>query len=158
MEIDTLKKEDLERLINSEATEIHDILKVAKEEFDVDIVLDDSLTKKQKKESIIDQIYDAYNTAIVEVEQNKFKEKVEKRTRTRKSKSKNGKLSAKQFIINLVSEGKHTKKGILKIVDEEYGYTARGKSPKTRVSKTLRGLKDAASIKEAADGTLSLKK
>ena len=158
MKIDNLTREDLERLINSEATEIHDVLKVAKEEFDVVIELDESLSTKQKKESIIDEIYDAYNRALIEVQENKMKERVEKKTRTRKTKSKDGKPSKKQFIINLVAEGKHTKADILKIVDEEYGYSARGKNPKTRVSKTLKGLKQAASIKEAADGTLSLKK
>jgi len=158
MEVDQLKREDLEKLLKSPALELHDIIKVAKEEFDVDIVIDDSLSKAKQLDNIVDQVFAAYNTAIIEVQENKFREKVVKKTRTRKTKSADGKISAKQYIINLVAEGTHTKTEILEIMDEEYGYKKRGKSSKTRVSKTIRELKSTGSLDEAADGILSLKK
>ena len=158
MEIDQLNREDLENLIKSPALELHDIIKVAKEEFEVDIVIDESLSKAKMLDGVVDQIFEAYNTAIIEVKENKFRERVVKKTRTRKTKSADGKVSRKQFIINLVAEGTHTKTEILDIMDEEYGYKKIGKSAKTRVSKTIRELSSSGTLEEAADGVLSLRK
>ncbi len=158
MEVDRLKREDLEKLLRSPALEIHDILKVAKDEFEVEIEVDESLSREETIEQIIDEVFDAYNRATIEVENDKYKLKVQKKTRTRKSKSADGKVSRKEFIINLVSEGKHDKNDIVEIVNEEYGYTKRGRSSKTRVGKTIRELKASKVLSEAADGTLSIKK
>jgi len=144
-------------MLRSPALELHDIVKVAKEEFEVDIELDDSLTRKQQIELIIDKVFEAYNRAIVEVESNKFKRKTEKRTNTRKTKSADGKVSRKQYILDRIAEGKYDKAQILDLTDEEYGYKAIGKNSKTRVSKVIRALKAANSLDEAADGVLSLK-
>ncbi len=151
MEIKKITREELAKIINSPALKITHIIKMANEEYDV-VVPEDAT-----KEEAIDIIFEAYNAAIVEIETNKYQQRAEKQTRTRKSKSSDGKPSRKQTIINLIASGEHTKESLIETMDVEYGYAAKGKSSKTRVSKVIRELKGSNSLTEAADGTLGIK-
>lgn len=151
MEIKKITREELAKIINSPALKMKDVILVAKEEYDVEV------PENSTKEEAIDIIFDAYNTALVEIETNKYQQKAEKRTNTRKSKSSDGKPSRKQYIIGLIGSGEHTKESLIETVDAEYGYAAEGRTSKTRVSKVIRELKRSKSLTEAADGTLGIK-
>ena len=52
----------------------------------------------------------------------------------------NGKITKKEFIINLVKEGCYTRKQLIEKVDDHYGYTLNNKTSKVRVSKVLKEL------------------
>ena len=157
MEIKRLTREDLADIINSPALKIEDVIKVAKDEYDVDVQIPEGATPKEAKEAAIDQIFDAYNAALIEIESNKYQQKAEKRTNTRKPKKADGQPSRKQAVIGLIGEGTYTKEALVAKMDADYGYAAAGKTSKTRVSKVIRELKKSNSLIEAADGTLSLK-
>ncbi len=63
----------------------------------------------------------------------------------------------KSHIIALVKESKWTLKQITQIIDDQWGYAARGKSSKTRVSKTIRDLRDNQLLYEESNGILTWK-
>lgn len=151
MEIERLTREDIARLFESPALTTEQIITVAREELAVEISPDLS------REEMVDAAFEAYNHALIDVASHYTQQRAERATNTRKVK-KDGKPSRKQFVINLISAGGHTKESLMKVVDEEYGYTARGKSPKTRVSKVLRTLNKQNLLEESADGTFSLKR
>ena len=149
--MDRLTREDIQKIIDSPAITTDEIVKIAQEELDLE--LDPSL----EKEGMIDAIFEAYNIALIEVEERRDHMKAKKAVGIRKSRKKEGQLSRKEFIVNLISEGKYTKDQILNIVAEEFGYKARGKSPKTRVSRVIRELAQANQLETTADGVLKLK-
>lgn len=60
----------------------------------------------------------------------------------------------KSHIIALVKESKWTLKQLVQIIDDKWGYAARGKSSKTRVSKTVRDLRDSKLVYEETNGVL----
>jgi len=61
----------------------------------------------------------------------------------------------KSHISALVKESKWTIKQITQIIDDQWGYAAQGKSSKTRVSKTIRDLRDANLVYEESNGVLT---
>jgi len=150
MEIERLTREDIARLFESPALTPEQIIAVALEELAVEISPDLS------REEMIDVAFDAYNLALVDAASHSAQMGAEKATNTRRSKI-GGKLSRKQFIIDLISAGGHNKESLLKIVGEEYGYAAKGRTAKTRVSKVLRALKQRNLLEESADGTFNLR-
>ena len=150
MEIERLTRDDIARLFESPALTKDQIIAVALEELAIKISPDLS------KEEMVDAAFNAYNLALVDVASHYAQVKAEKATNTRRSKT-DGKLSRKQFIINLIGKGGHNKESLLKVVGEEYGYTAKGRTAKTRVSKVLRALRQQNLLEESADGTFNLK-
>ena len=60
----------------------------------------------------------------------------------------------KSHIIALVKESKWTLRQVTQIIDDQWGYAAQGKSSKTRVSKTVRDLRDNNLIYEESNGVL----
>ena len=60
----------------------------------------------------------------------------------------------KSHIIGLVKESKWTLKQIVQIIDDDWGYAANGKSSKTRVSKTVKTLRDSNLLYEESNGIL----
>jgi hypothetical protein len=63
----------------------------------------------------------------------------------------------KSHIIALVKESKWTLKQIISIIDDSWGYAAQGKSSKTRVSKTVKDLRNNNLVNEEMNGILSWK-
>lgn len=61
----------------------------------------------------------------------------------------------KSHIIALVKESKWTLKQLVQIIDDQWGYAAKGKSSKTRVSKTVRDLRDNNMLYEESNGILT---
>jgi hypothetical protein len=60
----------------------------------------------------------------------------------------------KSHIIALVKESKWTIRQVVQIIDDKWGYAAQGKSSKTRVSKTIRDLRDNNMLYEESNGIL----
>lgn len=60
----------------------------------------------------------------------------------------------KSHIIALVKESKWTIRQVVQIIDDQWGYAAQGKSSKTRVSKTIRDLRDNNMLYEESNGVL----
>lgn len=60
----------------------------------------------------------------------------------------------KSHIIALVKESKWTIRQVVQIIDDKWGYAAQGKSSKTRVSKTIRVLRDNNMLYEESNGIL----
>ena len=60
----------------------------------------------------------------------------------------------KSHIIALVKQSKWTLKQIVQIIDDDWGYAANGKSSKTRVSKTVKTLRDSNLLYEESNGIL----
>ena len=103
-------------------------------------------------------MFEAYNIAMKEAEQNKFKQTFIRAPKQLTSSSAvPAQKSKKEFITELVSAGIHTREGIMKIMVETYDYGVTNKSPRTRVSKVLRELKKAGRLLDAADGILKLR-
>lgn len=150
--MDKLTREDIQRIVSSPVIDPEEIIRIAQEELDVE--LDPSSTR----EEMIDSVFNAYNVALVEVEEQKKQMRVKEAVGARKSRKKEtGQPSRKEFVIGLISKGEHTKDQILDIVAEEFGYKVRGKSPKTRVSRVIRELTQANKLETMADGVLKLK-
>ena len=151
--IERLSREDFKKFLESPLMVKAEILKIFEEE--LDLVIDPDLGK----EEMLDEIFSAYNNAIVEVEENRRREHIENKFLNKKTKKrrKKRKGTVKDFILDKVKEGKFTKKDILEAVDEAFNYRAQGKNPKVRVSKVVRDLKKTDDLEEAVDGTLSIK-
>ena len=145
MSMNTLTKEDISNIIDSPNLTSQEICEVIKKELNIDI--DSGLSR----EEMVDSVYDAYQLALQEIENRKAEAKVE--TKATKVQGTNSfKTTAKQFIIDLIKEGKHTKKDIIDITNTERGYAARGNTCKTRVSRVIRELTRAEKLEITADG------
>ncbi len=143
MGMNTLEKEDIRNIIEMPNLSAQEICDVIKKELNIDIKPDIS------KEDMVDQVYDAYQLALQEIENKKNEAKVEsKKIKT----SSTFKTTVKEFILNLIKENKHTKKDIIDITNTERGYAAKGATCKTRVSRVVRELIKQNKLKIAADG------
>tara|TARA_R100000008_G_C3585985_1_gene172324 strand:+ start:2131 stop:2580 length:450 start_codon:yes stop_codon:yes gene_type:complete len=143
MGMNTLEKEDIRNIIEMPNLSAQEICDVIKKELNIDIKPDIS------KEDMVDQVYDAYQLALQEIENKKNEAKVEsKKIKT----SSTFKTTVKEFILNLIKENKHTKKDIIDITNTERGYAAKGATCKTRVSRVVRELIKQKKLKIAADG------
>jgi len=149
-----LTLEDIQEIVDTEALSNAEVIAIVKEELGIEI--DPELDRKEMATAI----YDAYNIAITEkVKEDNFRRQQEEKKIQKKMRreSKKG-PSRKQFIYDLIAEGKYTREKIIELCNEEFNYnTQEGKSSKTRVSRTIRDLNNDGKLKEAADGRLSLK-
>jgi hypothetical protein len=143
--MEDLTKADIRNIIDSPSLDQGEIISIIKNELKIEIDSDLS------REEMVDEVYDAYQLALIEIESKTVDSKVKANKRANKAEKK---LSKKEFIINLVKEGKYTEAEIRQVLDEEYGWHLLGKSHKTRVSRTLRELRATDKIKETADGIL----
>jgi len=143
--MEDLTKADIRNIIDSPSLDQGEIISIIKNELKIEIDSDLS------REEMVDEVYDAYQLALTEIESKTVDNKVKANKRVNKGEKK---ASKKGFIINLVKEGKYTEAEIRQVLDEEYGWHLLGKSHKTRVSRTLRELRATDKIKETADGIL----
>lgn len=144
-----LTRKEIEEIFLSDSFTEEEIIETVEKE--LGLTLEKGLPKKE----IIDKIFDIYNKALDDMDQ-KTKTIAKKSKKSRKSTgSKSGGISRKDFIVNLVKEGKYTKPQILEKVSEEFNYKVTGKSPNTRVSRVLRELDSKGQLKQAPDGILS---
>lgn len=147
-----ITKEDIGNIINSPVLNNQQIIDLVEKEMDI------KLPPKAKKEEWIEIIFNTYNTAIKEVESHKQLANAKKTIAVKKKSDKlNVTVSRKQFIIELIEEGIYNKEEITERVTVEYGYNITGKSPKTRISRTLRELKSKDLLDELSDGVLRIK-
>lgn len=145
MGMTALTKEDIKNIIDMPGLDRQEIVDVIKQE--LDIVIESHLTK----EEMVDEVYNAYQLALQEIE-NKRSEAAVEATKINNNSSA-FKISVKDFILNLIKENKHTKKDIIDITNTERGYAAKGATCKTRVSRVVRELTKQGKLKIAADGT-----
>ena len=138
-----LTRDDIKNIIEMPDLSAEEICEVIKKELNIDIkpTLD--------KSEMIDEVYNAYQLALQEIENKKNEAKVEKTKRTTTT---GFNITVKEFILNLIKENKHTKKDIIDITNTERGYAAKGSTCKTRVSRVVRELIKQGKLKVAADG------
>jgi len=143
MAMSTLTRDDIKNIIDMPDLSTKEICEVIKKELNIEI--EPTLDKSE----MIDEVYNAYQLALQEIENKKNEAKVEKT----KIKSTTGfNITVKEFILNLIKENKHTKKDIIDITNTERGYAAKGSTCKTRVSRVVRELIKQGKLKVAADG------
>lgn len=138
-----LTRDDIKNIIEMPDLSAEEICEVIKKELNIDIkpTLD--------KSEMIDEVYNAYQLALQEIENKKNEAKVEK---TKRTSTTGFNITVKEFILNLIKENKHTKKDIIDITNTERGYAAKGSTCKTRVSRVVRELIKQGKLKVAADG------
>lgn len=142
-----LTKDDINNIIDSPNLTSNEICDVIKNELNIDI--DPGLSR----EEMVKEVYDAYQLALQEIENRKAEAAVASGGKAPKATNKSGfKRSNKQFIIDLIQENKHTKKDLIDITNSERGYSARGATCKTRVSRVIRELTKNESLEMAPDG------
>ena len=143
MAMNTLTREDIKNIIDMPDLTTEEICSVIKKELNIEI------KSTLAKDEMVDEVYNAYQLALQEIENKKNEAKVEKT----KIKSTTGfNITVKDFILNLIKENKHTKKDIIDITNTERGYAAKGSTCKTRVSRVVRELIKQDKLKVAADG------
>ena len=141
--MNTLTREDIKNIIDMPDLTTEEICSVIKKELNIEI------KSTLAKDEMVDEVYNAYQLALQEIENKKNEAKVEKT----KIKSTTGfNITVKDFILNLIKENKHTKKDIIDITNTERGYAAKGSTCKTRVSRVVRELIKQDKLKVAADG------
>ena len=143
MAMSTLTRDDIKNIIEMPDLSAEEICEVIKKELNIDIK--PTLDKRE----MIDEVYNAYQLALQEIENKKNEAKVEKTKRTTTA---GFNITVKEFILNLIKENKHTKKDIIDITNTERGYAAKGSTCKTRVSRVVRELIKQGKLKVAADG------
>ena len=146
MGMEMLTKDDINNIIDSPNLTSNEIVDVIKSELNIDI--DPGLSRDE----MVDEVYDAYQLALQEIENRKQEAAVESGKKTNKVTKSGFKRSNKQFIIDLIMENKHTKKDLIDITNSERGYSARGATCKTRVSRVIRELTKNEQLEMAADG------
>jgi lysine/ornithine N-monooxygenase len=143
MGMSTLTRDDIKNIIDMPDLSTEEICQVIKKELNIEI--EPSLDKSE----MVDEVYNAYQLALQEIENKKNEAKVEK-TKIKVTTGFN--TTVKEFILNLIKENKHTKKDIIDITNTERGYAAKGSTCKTRVSRVVRELIKQGKLKVAADG------
>ena len=148
--MDMLTKDDINNIIDSPNLTSHEICDVIKSE--LNIAIDPGLSR----EEMVKEVYDAYQLALQEIENHKAEAAVGsgKPSTGKTTPQASFKKSAKAFILDLIKEGKHSKKDLIEITNTERGYAARGASCKTRVSRVIRELSRNQSLETTADGLL----
>jgi len=146
-----LTKEDIRSMVTSPNLSNQEILEIIRDELDIKIRDDLS------REDMVEEIYTAYQEALVEIEANKKATEKHKEKTTAFSPKPTKKLSRKEFILSLIKEGKYSRELITAKVSEEYNYSLSGKSPKTRISRVIRELDKNGTLLITADGLLKYK-
>ena len=143
MGMNTLTRDDIKNIIDMPDLSAEEICDVIKKELNIEIK--PSLDKSE----MVDEVYNAYQLALQEIENKKNEAKVEK---SKRKPTTGFNITVKEFILNLIKENKHTKKDIIDITNTERGYAAKGSTCKTRVSRVVRELIKQGKLKVAADG------
>jgi len=152
----SLQKEDFKELIFNPHLDPEELVDILKEEADI------SINSDLSRQEMLDTVWDEF-TKLREAYQEEMKnrknddELIKRRPKSKSSKSSGNKVSRKEFIINLIKEGKHTKPEIIELVSDEFNYAQEGKTPNTRVSKVIKEMKQKGLLETSADGVLSLK-
>ena len=108
MAMNTLTREDIKNIIDIPDLTTEEICSVIKKELNIEI------KSTLAKDEMVDEVYNAYQLALQEIENKKNEAKVEKT----KIKSTTGfNITVKDFILNLIKESKHTKKDIIDITN-----------------------------------------
>jgi hypothetical protein len=141
--MNTLEKADIRNIIEMPDLSAQEVCEVIKKELNIEI------SPTLSKEEMVDEVYNAYQLALQEIENKKEEAKVEQ---SKRSTNTAFKTTVKEFILNLIKENKHTKKDIIDITNTERGYAAKGATCKTRVSRVVRELIKQGKLKVAADG------
>tara|TARA_R100000458_G_scaffold59951_1_gene73197 strand:- start:21501 stop:21965 length:465 start_codon:yes stop_codon:yes gene_type:complete len=134
--METLSREDIKAIIGNPSVEDYEVRKIILEELKLKIP--DNMSRTE----MVDFVYEEYQKALKNIEEKKSEalksNPVVKKSKVKKSS--NGKITKKEFIINLVKEGCYTRKQLIEKVDDHYGYTLKNKTSKVRVSKVLKEL------------------
>lgn len=151
----SFQKEDFKELIFSPHIETEELVEILEKE--ANIIVESDISREEMLETVwaeFCKLREAYNE---EADKQRREESLIKRKPKKSSSTSKGKVSRKEFIMNLIEEGKHTKAEILEIVSEEFNYAQEGKSPNTRVSKVIKEMKQKGCLHKSADGVLSVK-
>jgi len=141
-----LTLEQIKELVIDPDFSFNDLVDVMKEGFDIELPL--TLGAADKKGELASFIFDVYRKTaekyiVAREEQNKkFKKKVIKVTDPDI-----GEISRSGYIRSYIQKYKKVKKdALLNDVDITFHYTEMGKSPRTRVSRTLKDLEEEGKI------------
>ena len=147
--MENLSKEDIRNIVDSPSLNSQEIVKIIKTELDIDIDPDVS------REEMVIEIFNAYQMALATIEAKTAEIKLEeKKQKKAGATTQTKRVSKKDLIVGFVKEGKYQEHEIRQMLDEEYGWHLLGKSHKTRVSRTMRELKNSGNLEKSADGIL----
>ena len=146
--MENLSKEDIRNIVDSPSLNSQEIVKIIKSELDIDIDPDVS------REEMVIEIFNAYQMALATIEAKTAEIKLEEKKQKKKVTTQVKRETKKDRIIALVREGKYQEHEIREMLDEEYDWHLLGKSHKTRVSRTMRELKNSGNLEKSADGIL----
>ena len=147
--MENLSKEDIRNIVDSPSLNSAEIVKIIKDELDIEIDPDVS------REEMVVEIFNAYQIALATITAKTAEIKLEEEEKKKRNPSQTTKReSKKDRIIAFVREGKYQEHEIRQMLDEEYGWHLLGKTHKTRVSRTMRELKASNNLDKTADGIL----
>jgi len=150
----SLQKEDFKELIFNPHIEPEELIDILKKEANIDV--DPNIIREEMLDIVWEEFCKIRAAYQEEVRNQKSDDELIKRKPKSKKSSKN-KVSRKEFIVNLIKEGKYTKNEILQRVSDEFNYAQEGKTPNTRVSKVIKEMKQKGFLETSADGVLSIK-
>ncbi len=150
----SLQKEDFKELIFNPHIEPEELIDILQKE--ANITVDPDLSREEMLEIVWEEFCKIRAAYQEEIKKQRSDNELIKRKP--KSQTSSGvKVSRKEFIVNLIKEGKYTKASILQKVSDEFNYAQEGKTPNTRVSKVIKEMKEKGLLETSADGVLSLK-
>ncbi len=115
MSMNTLTKEDISNIIDSPNLTSQEICEVIKKELNIDI--DSGLSR----EEMVDSVYDAYQLLYKKLKTVRLKLSVEAKVNKEIKINGTFKTSASNLLLNLIQEGKHTKRISFDITNTEKG-------------------------------------
>lgn len=142
--MERVTRQQIANIFYQEGVDKKEVLATIKKELDIEV--DPSLDV----EAQIDQVYGIYTETMDQLE----KETSEKYA-PKPKKGKKVKLSRKDYIIELVSKGEHTRDELVELTDEYFDYDE-GKTSRSRVSRVLRELDHEGRLAESEEGIFSL--
>ena len=147
-----ITEKDIRNLVESPVLNDDEIIELVSTEMDVE------LNPKQSREQWVKTIFEVYTNAMKSVEINKKTASIKKIKKVKKQRDKLvEKVSRKDYIIGLIEQGVYTKAEITEDVTNHFDYHLTGRSPKTRISRTIRELKQKGLLDELSDGVLRIK-
>lgn len=145
-ESEGLTRDQIREIVEDDDFNVDEMRELLKEELSVD--LPQNLTTDQ----IVEFVYDAYQKRATEVSQVRREKRSAAKSKRASSKERDGGgVSRAAFVTGVIKDaGKEgiDKSAVEQALDEAFGYSASGKSPKTRVNRVLRSLTKKGLIEE----------
>ena len=132
-----LTRDQVKEIVNDEDFNVDEMREVLAEEFDFE------LPQNLTTDEIVDAVYDVYLKKSKEVSEVRRSKRDDAKKKRSEGKDKDGGGTSRAgFVEGTIKDaGEITRFDVEKALDEAFGYSLAGKSPKTRVNRILRNLK-----------------